>query len=90
MGTGPCGEGCVSLLSLFPLYSVTILMFNSSQRSLVLVKQFRPGETSWVDRNWGWGTVVCFQALDPKDLDAADGVVTAGETEVQPKMPGPE
>lgn len=24
--------------------SVTILLFNSSQRSLVLVKQFRPGE----------------------------------------------
>lgn len=50
-----CGEGCVSLLSLFPPCSVTILMFNSSQRSLVLVKQFRPGEASWVDRNWGWG-----------------------------------
>uniref|UniRef100_A0A8C9QF50 Uncharacterized protein n=1 Tax=Spermophilus dauricus TaxID=99837 RepID=A0A8C9QF50_SPEDA len=28
--------------------SVTILLFNSSQRSLVLVKQFRPGEASWL------------------------------------------
>lgn len=27
-----------------PVPSVTILLFNSSRRSLVLVKQFRPGE----------------------------------------------
>lgn len=50
-GAGGVFTECVSLCS------VTILMFNSSQRSLVLVKQFRPGETSWVDRNWGWGIV---------------------------------
>lgn len=80
---------CVFIEFVFPPYSVTILMFNSSQRSLVLVKQFRPGETSWVDRDWGWGIVVCFQALDPKGLDA-DAVVAAGETEVQQEMPGPE
>lgn len=70
-------------------HSVTILMFNSSQRSLVLVKQFRPGESSWVDRNWGRGIVACFQALDPEGLDAGT-VVATGETEVQQEMPGPE
>lgn len=32
------------LSSVPPAPSVTILMFNSSRRSLVLVKQFRPGE----------------------------------------------
>nr|XP_021510915.1 uridine diphosphate glucose pyrophosphatase isoform X2 [Meriones unguiculatus] len=31
--------------------SVTILMFNSSQRSLVLVKQFRPGSLAAVDED---------------------------------------
>lgn len=64
-------------------------MFNSSQRSLVLVKQFRPGESSWVDRSWGWGIVVCFQALDLEGLDAG-AVVATGKTEVQQEMPGPE
>lgn len=82
-GNQSSGERGVCLLSVFPLCSVTILMFNSSQRSLVLVKQFRPGETSWVDRNWG--TRVCLQTLDPEGLAAA-----AGETEVQQEMPGPE
>ncbi|XP_036061232.1 uridine diphosphate glucose pyrophosphatase NUDT14 isoform X1 [Onychomys torridus] len=33
---------CMFLPSFIPPCSVTILMFNSSQRSLVLVKQFRP------------------------------------------------
>lgn len=39
--------------------SVTILLFNSSQRSLVLVKQFRPGEARMGS---GGGLQSCFQS----------------------------
>lgn len=64
-------------------------MFNSSRRSLVLVKQFRPGETSWLGRGWEGGITLCFQALDPERLKA-EAVVALGETEAPQEVLGPE
>lgn len=55
----------------------------------MLVKQFRPGETSWLGRSWEGGITVCFQAVDPERLNA-DAVVALGETEVLQEVLGPE
>lgn len=60
MGTRALGRGLCVFTECVSPHSVTILMFNSSRRSLVLVKQFRPGESSWADKNRGWGIVACF------------------------------
>lgn len=63
MGTGALERGEQALLSSVLPCSVTILMFNSSRRSLVLVKQFRPGETSWVGRSWEGELQCAFRPL---------------------------
>lgn len=55
----------------------------------MLVKQFRPGETSWLGRVWEGGITLCFQALDPERLKA-EAVVALGETEAPQEVLGPE